>query len=138
MSKVYIVSVESAWAYEPVDTDIVGVYADEGQAKEIFDKVVAENKRIDKENGYDMAEEDVRIYNAWKDGEYNTYHTLVMLTEHEVKTDRVKNKQFQIRYVVQESVDGILWRDVADCASEEEAVAEVVELQDNELKRRAK
>lgn len=45
---------------------------------------------------------------------------------------------YQIRYVVQESADGVLWHDLADCASEEEAVAEVIELQDKELKRKEK
>lgn len=45
-------------------------------------------------------------------------------------------KQYQIRYVIQESTDGVLWHDVADCMSEEEAVEELIELQDNELKRR--
>lgn len=43
-------------------------------------------------------------------------------------------KQYQIRYVVQESKDGVLWHDVADCMSEEEAVQEVIELQNNILK----
>lgn len=45
-------------------------------------------------------------------------------------------KQYQIRYVVQESTDGVLWRDVADCMSEEEAVGEVIELNDKQLKER--
>lgn len=33
--------------------------------------------------------------------------------------------KYQIRYVVQESKDGVLWRDVADCMSEEEAIEEI-------------
>lgn len=44
-------------------------------------------------------------------------------------------KQYQIRYIVQESDDGVLWHDVADCMSEEEAVQEVIELQDKALKK---
>lgn len=127
MAKVYIVSTEIAWAFEPTDTDIVGVFTDEGQAKKKFDEVVAENKKLDEGNGYDMVDEHVRVYNAWKDGEYNTYHTLVMLTEHEVIPNRVKEKQYQVRYVVQESVDGVFWHDIADCASEEEAQEEIKE-----------
>lgn len=45
-------------------------------------------------------------------------------------------KQYQIRYVIRESTDGVLWHDVADCICEKEAVEELIELQDNELKRR--
>lgn len=45
-------------------------------------------------------------------------------------------KQYQIRYVVQESEDGVLWHDLIDCASEEEAVDEVIVLQGTELERR--
>ena len=37
-------------------------------------------------------------------------------------------KQYQIRYVVQGSNDGVLWHEVANCMSEEEAVEEVEEL----------
>ena len=47
-------------------------------------------------------------------------------------------KQFQIRYIVQESEDGVLWKDVADCICEEEAVEEIIELQNKELERREK
>lgn len=43
-------------------------------------------------------------------------------------------KQYQIRYVVQESEDGVLWHDVADCMAEEEAVEEIILLQDKALK----
>ena len=43
-------------------------------------------------------------------------------------------KQYQIRYIIQESDDGVSWHDVADCMSEEEAVQEVIELQDKALK----
>lgn len=45
-------------------------------------------------------------------------------------------KQYQIRYIVRESTDGVLWRDVADCICEEEAVAEIIELNDKQLKER--
>lgn len=38
---------------------------------------------------------------------------------------------YQIRYVVQESKDGVLWRDVADCICEEEALEEIKELERN-------
>ena len=44
-------------------------------------------------------------------------------------------KRYQIRYIVQESEDGVLWHELADCASEEEAVKEVVLLQNTELRR---
>lgn len=44
-------------------------------------------------------------------------------------------KQYQIRYIVQESNDGVLWHDLMDCMSEEEAVQEVIMLQDNQLKK---
>lgn len=44
-------------------------------------------------------------------------------------------KHYQIRYIVQESEDGVLWHDLMDCASEEEAVDEVIILQDTELRR---
>ena len=37
-------------------------------------------------------------------------------------------KQYQIRYVVQGSNDGVLWHEVANCMSEEEAVEEIEEL----------
>ena len=37
--------------------------------------------------------------------------------------------QYQIRYVVQKSEDGVLWHDVAQCASEEEAEEELKELE---------
>ena len=37
-------------------------------------------------------------------------------------------KQYQIRYIVQESEDGVLWHDIADCICEEEAVEEIEEL----------
>lgn len=40
-------------------------------------------------------------------------------------------KQYQIRYVVQGSNDGVLWYEVANCMSEEEAVEELNELQNN-------
>lgn len=43
-------------------------------------------------------------------------------------------KQYQIRYVIQGSNDGVLWHEIADCMSEEEAVKEVIELQDEALK----
>lgn len=46
--------------------------------------------------------------------------------------------QYQIRYVVQESEDGVLWHDVCDCASEEEAEEEMIVKQQEELERRAK
>ena len=46
-------------------------------------------------------------------------------------------KQYQIRYIVQESDNGVLWHDVADCICEEEAVQEVIELQDKALKEKA-
>lgn len=36
--------------------------------------------------------------------------------------------KYQIRYLVQESKDGVLWRDVAVCMSEEEAEEEIEEL----------
>ena len=45
-------------------------------------------------------------------------------------------KRYQIRYIVQESEDGVLWHDLADCASEEEAIDEVIMLQGAELARR--
>lgn len=44
-------------------------------------------------------------------------------------------KHYQIRYIVQESEDGVLWHDLMDCMSEEEAVDEVIILQDTELRR---
>jgi hypothetical protein len=44
-------------------------------------------------------------------------------------------KHYQIRYIVQESEDGVLWHDLMDCMSEEEAVDEVIMLQDTELRR---
>ena len=44
-------------------------------------------------------------------------------------------KRYQIRYIVQESEDGVLWHDLMDCASEEEAVEEVIVLQGTELER---
>lgn len=47
-------------------------------------------------------------------------------------------KQYQIRYIVQESDDGVLWHDIADCICEEEAVEEMILLQNEELKRREK
>lgn len=43
-------------------------------------------------------------------------------------------KQYQIRYVVQASDNGVEWHEVADCMSEEEAVQEIIELQDIALK----
>ena len=36
--------------------------------------------------------------------------------------------EYQIRYVVQASKDGVLWRNVADCMSEQEAIEEINEL----------
>ena len=45
-------------------------------------------------------------------------------------------KHYQIRYIVQESEDGVLWHDLMDCASEEEAVKEMILLQNKELERR--
>lgn len=44
-------------------------------------------------------------------------------------------KHYQIRYIVQESEDGVLWHDLMDCTSEEEAVNEVIMLQNTELRR---
>ena len=44
--------------------------------------------------------------------------------------------QYQIRYIVQKSEDGVLWHDVADCASEEEAEEEMIVKQDRELRKR--
>lgn len=39
-------------------------------------------------------------------------------------------KQYQIRYIIQESTDGVLWREVANCASEEEALDDIKELEE--------
>lgn len=50
--------------------------------------------------------------------------------------DNKMYKQYQIRYVVQGSNDGVLWHEVANCMSEEEAVEEVIELQDKALKQK--
>ena len=36
--------------------------------------------------------------------------------------------KYQIRYIVQSSKDGVLWHDVADCMSEEEAIETIKEL----------
>ena len=36
-------------------------------------------------------------------------------------------KKYQIRYIVQESTDGVEWHEVADCMSEEEALEEIKE-----------
>lgn len=44
-------------------------------------------------------------------------------------------KHYQIRYIVQESEDGVLWHDLTDCACEEEAVEEVIMLQGAELRK---
>lgn len=42
--------------------------------------------------------------------------------------------KYQIRYIVQQSEDGVLWEDVADCICEEEALEEIKELKERDTK----
>ena len=84
VSKVYVVFLDYAYDIEPDGYYILGVFSNYDKAKEVFDKAVEENEKVDKDNGYDMFEKDENKYEGWLDGNYNLYHTTIVLSGYEV------------------------------------------------------
>ena len=78
--KTYVVFLDYAWECEPDGYYILGVFDNYEKAKQVFDNAVKENRRCDEHNGYDKFEQDENTYNAWVDGDYNLYHTTIVLS----------------------------------------------------------
>ena len=78
--KHYVIIHEWANDYE-YDVSVLGVAHSLGEAKEIFNNSVDDEKKYADEHGYEIFEDDDMIFDAGKYGEYIVFHTRMYIQD---------------------------------------------------------
>ena len=78
MYKHYVIVLDWAYDYEAA-VDILGVTHTYEEAKEIFDKQLAEEKKLVEEYGYTVETEDATTFDAGEEGYWSSNHTTLYI-----------------------------------------------------------
>lgn len=80
---VYLVLNTGVCDYEAYSS--IELFSTREKAKKHFDKVVKENRKLCKDNGYDEFEESEDTFESYKSGYYSCDHDLIEIKELEVQ-----------------------------------------------------
>ena len=84
--------VETNWSNEhEFGGDVLGIYTNEDDAKNVFRKAVAEEREyVENHPNYEIFEDTDNFFDAGEDGYYVTEHTTVMLKQLDMSKDYYK------------------------------------------------